>query len=799
MSSFASTPAFTQVRSQSTFDELLGFFGSAPSVLTADERYHTTSHSTRKPGQFDKHLHDRLRLKRVAKLPELLQDIFNNAMHALLSYEKDIPVRNTLFPSTKVLANTSKSYRRDIHKEFNIQLAYGSGVAEFCTTVAATLEFQLSHWSPNCLQWSTTRLSNEAIPGVRRDQALADGFLNMSAIGSERHLVHPTPRERLILDTFPVIAIWEFKNLNFDTPDGQMDLEARAKVFHEMVDGFLESIFPWEGCEKGGDCAIVHWKIGTSACPMGNNAVSSSCQSYDNARAIGLSPPKETLTGYESGAKHSARNILQQAWTEALVHDCTFLVISAGNVEVIGMRDRLAQTLYLSDVFLVDDPRYPYFQLHTGLYVSAIRDAQDRAESIVLRKEIPDTWYLRSGLDCDKTLDLSHPEFKVKKVGENMKTHQCTDKDLECNIQNIAGSGPQAVACNFACTAYQRIKELPIDFRILQESNASQEFEADDQMALSQDLYWATADLPSPGIEAWSYSSQSSGSQTSRFSTPSIPDGIEEDNPDVTTFFEVHAQESFHGLRICRAKVEIPGVNYPKNFKDIDKPWIILKSAFTREDIYLLENESKVYDALFQGHVWSIPKKFGFFLSMDPLNNDANFAALLLEDQGHSLAYMKASSPGMKFRVTRREKFVFSHTVLINYTLSSPSFRIKFHSLLRKIHDAGYLHGKLTKNSLLFTPERSDISIIGFEHSKSLRYSNTKSGTPKPAEPDWQIEQKKDEHRRMRLLLGPFSLRKMTVRENDARRAARHLAKKKKSMVPVRIKSKSRKKGIVIR
>ncbi|KAG6870519.1 hypothetical protein C0992_013136, partial [Termitomyces sp. T32_za158] len=202
---------------------------------------------------------------------------------------------------------------------------------------------------------------------------------------------------------------------------------------------------------------------------------------------------------------------------------------------------------------------------------------------------------------------------------------------------------------------YQRIKELPIDFRILQESNASQESEADDQKSVSQDLYWATADLPSPGTEASWYSSQSSGSQTSRFSTPSIPDGIEEDDPDVTTFFEVHAQESFHGLRICRAKVEIPGVNYPKNFKEVDKPWVILKSAFTREDIYLLENESKVYDALNQGHVWSIPKKIGFFLSMDPSNKDANFAALLLEDKGDSLAFMKASSPGMKFRVTRRE------------------------------------------------------------------------------------------------------------------------------------------------
>ncbi|KAG6887268.1 hypothetical protein C0992_013063 [Termitomyces sp. T32_za158] len=663
MKAFLSTPAFTQIRSQSmpdgqlpsalSLEKLLEFFRSVPSVLTADERYHTTSKCTRKPGQFDKHLHDRLRLKRVAKLPALLRDLLDNAVHALSSYEGDLPAPNALFAFTKDVARTSRSHRRDVHKEVDVQLAYGSGVAELCATVAATLEFQLSHWSPNSLQWSTERLNKEAIPGVRRDQALADGFLNMCNKGSEEHLAHPTPRERLILNTFPVIAIWEFKNLNFDTSEGQVDLEARARVFHEMANGFLDSVFPWEGCEKG-DCAVVHWKIGASACPMGNNAVYSSCRSYDSARQIGLPLPEGPPTGYESGAKHSARDILQQAWTEALVHDCTFLVINAGNVEIIGMRDRLTQTLYLSDVFLVNDTVYPYFQLHTGLYVSAIRDAQDRAESIVLRKEIPDTWYLRSGPDSDKVTNLSQPEYKIK-------------KNVSAKLLLEAGRRPWLVILPaereplrmiFTMNRYQRIKELPIGFRILHGSRTSQDSDGDEKTSSwqeSHDLYWATTNSPSPGTEAW-YSSQSISSQASSDSTPFENHGIRSDGPDISTFFEVHAQESFHGLRICRAKLEIPGINYPKNFKEADKPWIILKNAFTAKDIFLMENESKFYDAMKEAHVESIPTKFGFFLSIDPTNRDANFAALLLENKGYSLAQMKAFSPSMKFRVTRREK-----------------------------------------------------------------------------------------------------------------------------------------------
>ncbi|KAG5351931.1 hypothetical protein C0989_004478 [Termitomyces sp. Mn162] len=374
------TSDFTQIRSQSTpdgrpssasanYERVLAFFERKPSVLTADERYHTTSKSTCRPGQFDKHLHDRLRLKRVAKLPGLLPDLLNNAVDALSSYKysKDLPGHDALSAFAQDVGRTSKEYRNDIHEEIDVQLAYGSGVADLCATVAATLEFQFSHWSPDSLQWSTVRLSNKSIPGVRRDQALADGFLNMSDKGSGRHLAHPTSRERLILDTFPVIAIWEFKNLNFDTSEGQVDLDARAKVFHEMVDGFLDTLFPWEGCEKGSDCAVAHWKIGISACPMGNNAVVSSCESYDSARKMELPLPERLCTGYESGVKRSARDILQQ--------------------------------------------------LHTGLYVSALRDAQDRAESIVLRKKIPDTWHLQSGLDPDKITDLSQQDFRNKKVG----------------------------------------------------------------------------------------------------------------------------------------------------------------------------------------------------------------------------------------------------------------------------------------------------------------------------------------------------------------------------------------------
>ncbi|KAG6827732.1 hypothetical protein H0H87_003759, partial [Tephrocybe sp. NHM501043] len=154
--------------------------------------------------------------------------------------------------------------------------------------------------------------------------------------------------------------------------------------------------------------------------------------------------------------------------------------------------------------------------------------------------------------------------------------------------------------------------------------------------------------------------SQDSDSQFSDYDAGSLISIVEDETvdeaeaPDTHTHLQIHAQDSFHGLHICRAKLEIPGVKYRGGFTHADKFWIIVKNASSFEDIVRLENESKVYNVLHSAQIPCIAKKFVFFISTDPSNLDATFAALL-ENKGVSLAQHRAISANVQFRVTQSE------------------------------------------------------------------------------------------------------------------------------------------------
>lgn len=90
--------------------------------------------------------------------------------------------------------------------------------------------------------------------------------------------------------------------------------------------------------------------------------------------------------------------------------DATYSMLHAGNYELLLFRNRRDQTLYISDVIEPHSigkgiPGSPgYYQIHIGLYISAIQDAILRARQL---KEfggaediLPDSWtrpYDRSG------------------------------------------------------------------------------------------------------------------------------------------------------------------------------------------------------------------------------------------------------------------------------------------------------------------------------------------------------------------------------------------------------------------
>jgi hypothetical protein len=67
-----------------------------------------------------------------------------------------------------------------------------------------------------------------------------------------------------------------------------------------------------------------------------------------------------------------------QAWAQAVSADTTILMLHSGNHEIIGVRHRARQTLYITDVTRPwDCPGYG--QIQVGIYIAAIQDALQRA------------------------------------------------------------------------------------------------------------------------------------------------------------------------------------------------------------------------------------------------------------------------------------------------------------------------------------------------------------------------------------------------------------------------------------
>ncbi|KAK2467450.1 hypothetical protein APHAL10511_000305 [Amanita phalloides] len=74
-----------------------------------------------------------------------------------------------------------------------------------------------------------------------------------------------------------------------------------------------------------------------------------------------------------------AQYLVQQAWVRAVLVDGTVIVLHSGNHELVCIRHRTTQTLYVSD--LIEPPvcaNPGYGKLHIGIYIAAIQETIDR-------------------------------------------------------------------------------------------------------------------------------------------------------------------------------------------------------------------------------------------------------------------------------------------------------------------------------------------------------------------------------------------------------------------------------------
>ncbi|KAJ6481945.1 hypothetical protein C8R45DRAFT_1076074 [Mycena sanguinolenta] len=373
---------------------------------------HTTSTCTRKPGKWDRHLGKEYALKKVEYLPSL-EDSLSALARDALNVHPSLPPLDELseFSSALGRAKTHKAALSitPIRVEQDLANYYGQTTAAWCMTAATMLEYQLGiceRASVELMEWTTTskeRLSN----------GLGDGFLRSTGKYPEILPNNVQSKLRHMSRSFPDLAVWEFKNLAVgDTlsPDAILTFTQHSS-------------FPWQICEISDRCGLVHQQT-----PSQKDLVFTPTMFSPD---FDLSKVNIDLTKTESWKRdpksdaikethlEDGRDIIQQIWAEAVRIDSTFVIIYAGAYELIGIRNRAKQTLYLSGVIRpAVDPGY--FGIETGLYMAIFREATDRASLLIpkdvgAKKTKPSrTKQLRKKLDLTQLCSSDELVWKLK-------------------------------------------------------------------------------------------------------------------------------------------------------------------------------------------------------------------------------------------------------------------------------------------------------------------------------------------------------------------------------------------------
>ena len=220
--------------SRSFLSSASNFFAWSPTSGVDEERISGSS-STRRPARWDRHLHEKLILKKVVSAPELTSRLGETADSALertranLSHSK----ADQLSEKTKILGAAcikNTEYEREVRN------FYKESIAPPCLAAAGVLGFGTAG---DFLKWQSKFYG--------QTQAKADGFLVVSHHGSDFLALPDEFKERIrLLEEWNlnVLAVWEFKSL----------AAGSKKTMGEILGLSSEESFPWTGCTPLNSC-----------------------------------------------------------------------------------------------------------------------------------------------------------------------------------------------------------------------------------------------------------------------------------------------------------------------------------------------------------------------------------------------------------------------------------------------------------------------------------------------------------------------------------------------------------------
>ncbi|KAJ7155873.1 hypothetical protein C8R46DRAFT_434921 [Mycena filopes] len=418
----------------------------------------TTNQGTRGPRHYDTHLDADLILKWVEYLPgntDLLS-ILCKAVDESLGAKH---LMSITFPSVADLQGWHDA--REVSSEAEIAAFYRKTTGSVASQVASGLALEADPddvW-PSLFEFTT-------VSGGSRGGAIPDGFLTMNRLQLRTAKGQSGASGNRLIETLSdshicnrTLAVWEFKNLD---AGGFPVMEEIGRI------ATIDRLFHWTTCDSASTCtnSAQHYMPGSlhevrvtgdrmgcdADCdalkvqPTEDDSKPESQPNLSQSQPESLDDFSQQDASHVDGAGLKARHILQQVWAQAVKHDTTYLVIHSGNYEYIGLRHRATQTLYLSQLI------YPakcadiggYVKLHTGLYLSAIKDAESRAvkmhnAALEVPSKIPAAW------TRNYTPIRARPPRRDKK---DVESNDCGYEDIVAIFKSqdeiTISNGPQA-------------------------------------------------------------------------------------------------------------------------------------------------------------------------------------------------------------------------------------------------------------------------------------------------------------------------------------------------------------------
>ncbi|KAG6916560.1 hypothetical protein DXG01_006386 [Tephrocybe rancida] len=381
---------------------------------------------------YDKHLDERLSLKKAYLVPSLANDLSEAARRAFEAVKEELPPVHNGFPSLRPKKisddGSPRADAREMARKYQIETSYP------VSTMASML---LLH--PNSTIWTQSLCVMER-PPLRRQ-----GYTALNEDFSPRFLDPYVPEanyssfaikkeawDAMTQDTceeitqasnrFRCLAVWQMFYMRREARRALKRMDSLTLLDTIPVPSFRTSMPPCAATDDdlptSPDALNIAWGTSVSAfvmtitqpplevAPVLNGTVNDavrppprrstriSSKIHDSAKSVitSIAPKVETLP---FPARRNARPIAQwsdvtipshaySAWSRAVERDSTFIVLHCGTYERIAFRHRASRTLFISELIDVKKCSNPgYGAIHAGLYISIIKDVLERTRQLI--------------------------------------------------------------------------------------------------------------------------------------------------------------------------------------------------------------------------------------------------------------------------------------------------------------------------------------------------------------------------------------------------------------------------------